>query len=101
MNKRTKYPGSWWLAMIAITGLLSGCAVGEGVAHIVKLTAKAVNGKSSDDEKSAASTPKSNSDKSPAAPKTADPQPTPTDAAPINAALSRADIKVESLPPPK
>lgn len=71
--------------MVILT--LGGCALGDGVAHVVKLIDK--NGDSKDDTATASA---------PAAPTAA---PVDKDPPPAPEAAPRDDIKVESLPPPR
>ncbi len=63
---------------------MTGCAVGDGIAHLVKLA----NGR-----------PASSNDQAKAPAATSAPAPVEPDAPPAPAAAPRDDIKVESLPP--
>lgn len=72
--------------------LTTGCFIGDGVAHVVKLANKSLN--SSDDAAPQAQSPQ------PAAVEAAD-APIDRDPAPVPAATPRDQIKVEELGPPK
>lgn len=73
--------------------LTTGCFVGDGVAHVVKLANKNLNS-SGDDQAQPAPAPQ------PAAVEAAN-APVDRDPAPMPAAVQRDQIKVEELAPPK
>lgn len=81
-------------SLLVVLGLaLSGCAIGDGIAHAVKKTAEAFSG----DDKPARQAPAATAQ---AAPERAAP---PVDVAPPPppaAAPTRNSVSVESLPPP-
>jgi len=79
------------IPVLCLPLLTTGCFVGDGVAHVVKLAGKSY-GSSNDDVPAPASQP---APAAAAAPAPEDPSP-----APMPAAAPRDTIRVEELPPP-
>lgn len=75
--------------------LTTGCFVGDGVAHVVKLATK--NAEKSDDSSPAATQPPP----APAQPAPASAAPVDRDPAPMPATVPTTGVQSEDLPPPR
>jgi hypothetical protein len=90
--------GRVFLALLLSAGLAS-CAVGDGLAHVAKLGAKAVNGDKNNDQTASTAAPLQSV--APSAPQPAVATPPAEEPPPPAAGVPTPSVSVESLPPVK